>query len=149
MQADAAEIAADHAPAALEKRRLLTVRHLDGRTRARKRADKLVALFEREAGGTITPTMRIAIERAAALVVLSEDVSARRLSGDMRISVDDVVRIDHAAERALRRIGIGPKLAEKRPPKTLAEYVAEKRAREGAASKSDPSATADSLGGIP
>jgi hypothetical protein len=117
MQIDAAELEARRAP----KTRLIGVRHLDGRTRAAARARKLAADFEAQIGGTITTAMRIAIERAATLVVVAEDSRARRLSGDSTVLLDDLVRIDRLAAQAVRNLGIN---VEKKPQRqTLADYL--------------------------
>lgn len=88
------------------KLRLATVRDLDGRTRASRRARELAAGFERDLGGDMSPGRRLAIERAAAMVALAEDAQARRLAGDQTVSLEDVVRIDNAAARAVKAIGI-------------------------------------------
>jgi len=109
MQAKAAEIDADRAPAVRGKQRLCTVADLDGRTRAARRARELAKAFEDEIGGTISASQRLAIERAAALVALSEDAKARRLAGDRDISLDDVVRVDGAAQRAVKALALDRK----------------------------------------
>jgi hypothetical protein len=98
------------------KARLIAVRHLDGRTRAAKRARKLATEFEREIGGNITTAMRIAIDRAAGLVVVAEDARARRLSGDMAISQEDLVRCDRVAAAAVRALGVDKRREPPKPP---------------------------------
>jgi len=122
---NAATIAVKREP----KTRLIGVRHLDGRTRAAARARKLVATFEAELanGGILTAQTRIAAERAATLVVLAEDARARRLAGDTKISLEDVVRMDNVAARAIKALGLGRRRPG-RPAQTLGEYLA----REGA-----------------
>ena len=97
------------------KARLIAVRHLDGRTRAAKRARKLATKFEREIGGKITTAMRIAIERAAGLVVVAEDARARRLSGDIAISLEDLVRCDRVAASAVRALGLDKRREPAKP----------------------------------
>jgi hypothetical protein len=88
------------------KTRLIAVRNLDQRTRAATRARKLAAEFEAELGGDLTTAMHIAIERAAALTVVAEDARARRLAGDLTITLDDLVRTDRAAAAAVRALGL-------------------------------------------
>jgi hypothetical protein len=107
MHAEAAEIASRSTP----KMRLIAVRHLDGRTRAATKARKLAASFEAALAkaGEVTAATHIAIERAAALVVVAEDARARRLGGDMTVTLDDLVRVDRVAAQALRALGISVK----------------------------------------
>jgi len=105
------------------KTRLIGVRHLDGRTRAAARARKLVAVFEAELGGTLSAATRIAIERAATLVVLAEDARARRLAGDLKISLEDLVRMDRVAAAAIKALGLGHRREPSGP--TLGEYLRE------------------------
>jgi hypothetical protein len=121
MQTTAAEISAGSPPLVRGKARLRTIESLDGRTVAARRAKELAAGFEAELGGTITATQRFAIERAAALVALSEDAKARRLAGDPTISLDAVVRIDGAAARSVRALGI--KVGPAKAP-SIHEYIA-------------------------
>ena len=106
LSAEAAAMPPGSVPTARGKARLLTVGHLDKRTRASRRSRELARAFEAEIGGVISATQRLAIERAAALVALAEDAQARRLAGDPSVTLDDVVRIDGAAQRAVRRLGI-------------------------------------------
>jgi hypothetical protein len=108
------------------KVRLRTVESLDGRTVAARRARKLADGFQNELGGTSTATQRLAIERAAVLVALAEDAKARRLVGDPTVSLDDVVRIDNAAARAVRALGI--KAAGAPNPPTLADHLRQRAA---------------------
>jgi hypothetical protein len=107
------------------KLRLATVRDLDGRTRASRRARELAAGFERDFGGDMSSGRRLAIERAAAMVALAEDAQTRRLAGDQSVSLEDVVRIDNAAARAVKAIGIKP---GKPAGPTLAEHLAKRAA---------------------
>ncbi len=90
------------------KLRLVGLGDLDGRTSAAKRARTLVIAFADELGGNLTASQGAAVESAAPLIALAEDVRARRLAGDQAISLEDVVRIDNAAARALRVLGIKP-----------------------------------------
>jgi hypothetical protein len=78
------------------------------RTRGGKRAAALVKQFMQELGlADPTPVQRLAIERAACLQALAEDTLLRKVGGDTAITSDELIRIDHAAERALKAIGIG------------------------------------------
>jgi hypothetical protein len=92
------------------KLHLVGLSDLDGRTSATKRARALAAALTEELGGhTLTPTQDAAVERAATLVALAEDLRTRRLAGDMTVSLEDMTRVDSAADRAMRRLGIKPK----------------------------------------
>jgi hypothetical protein len=48
-----------------------------------------------------------AVRRAAEMAILAQDARQRRLRGDETISLEDLVRLDAAADRALRRLGLG------------------------------------------
>lgn len=85
-----------------------TVADLGKRSRAGRRAAELMAQFEAALGGDLTATQQLAIERAATLTALTEDAQVRRLAGDRTITLDELVRIDNAARRAVRDLGIKP-----------------------------------------
>jgi hypothetical protein len=108
------------------KIRLISVDHLDGRTLVSRQVRRLIREFEAAVEGKITAAMRDAITRAAVLSVLAADCRARRLAGDMTISLDDLVRLDHAAAQAVRRLGLDRRPEPAKP--TLAEYLARKNA---------------------
>ena len=117
LPADGAEIAGEHGAngttKSASKVRLLTLANLDGRTLARKKTDALIAAFTAElGGGELSVAGRIAVERAARMLALAEDSAARRLGGDMAISLEDVTRTDNAAARAVRDLGLGQRKRE-------------------------------------
>jgi hypothetical protein len=105
--------------------RLLTTAHLDGRTRAMKRTRELVAELKAEIGGDLNPAQISAVERAAALAAVAEDARARRLAGDTSIGLNDLVRVDNAADRALRRVR-QTATAKPASTQTLRDYMAAK-----------------------
>jgi hypothetical protein len=115
------QISAESTPV---RSRLRTISDLDGRTRAARRARDLAAAFAADLGGTLTAAQRLAVDRAAALCALAEDARARRLAGDTTISLEDVVRVDNAAQRAVRMLGI--KSGGKPKTSNLNEYLAGK-----------------------
>jgi hypothetical protein len=127
VQSDAAEIAADPVPTIRGKQRLQTLAHLDQRTRASRRAHELVAAFEAEIGSKITTSQRLAIERAAMLTAIAEDAKARRLAGEA-ISINDIVRADGAAHRALKAVKALGNDQRAKPDgrESLAAYIAAK-----------------------
>jgi hypothetical protein len=140
MLANSAEIPVERPQLPRGKHRLCTIESLDGRTIAARRARELARGFQAEFGGTASPTQRFAIERAAALVALAEDAKARRLAGDVSVSLEDVVRTDNAAARAVKALGIKSGAPPKAP--TLAEHLA-RRAAERAAATPIPGGFAD------
>jgi hypothetical protein len=95
------------APRPYGKSRFVTVKHLDRRTIAAKRAAALAKEFETELGGGLSVTQRAAVERAATLAACAEDARVRRLAGDPSVNLDDLVRVDRLADLAIRRLGIG------------------------------------------
>jgi hypothetical protein len=107
-------------PAAKRGRRLLTARHVDGRTRGGKRARKLAAELVGGFGTGITEVQRRACEQAGMLAALAEDLAARRLAGQA-ISFDELLRAEGVAKRAIQAI-----VAE-RPAKPAAARVLELR----------------------
>jgi hypothetical protein len=123
MLANNAEMPTRSSPSREGKRRLFTIDHLDGRTIAARRARELMATFSAGLGGTLTAGQSLAIGRAAQLVALAEDARARRLDGDMTVTLEDLVRIDNSASRAVRQLGI-PEAAAPTTPPSLRDYVA-------------------------
>jgi len=105
------------------KVRLVTTGDLDGRTVAARRSRELAATFaaELDPSGNLTPTQRLAVERAATLTAVSEDAQTRRLAGDHSVSLEDLVRIDNAARRAVRDLNIRPGARSDEP--NLADYL--------------------------
>jgi hypothetical protein len=136
MLANRAEIPAKSPPLPCGKQRLRTIESLDGRTIAARRARELAQAFQAEFGGTVSATQRFAIERAAALVALAEDAKARRLAGEMAVSLEDIVRTDNAAARAVKALG-KPGAAIPAPP-TPAEYLARRAAERAGKPSGDP-----------
>jgi hypothetical protein len=85
------------------KARLLTVGHLDFRTRAAKRARAIAAELELGFGGETTAVQKQAIGRAAVLCALAEDLGARRLAGQP-VSLDELLRTEAVAKRAIAAV---------------------------------------------
>jgi hypothetical protein len=128
MLANNTELLAESPPSRQGKVRLCTIASLDGRTIAARRARELVAAFEAELGGVLTAGQRLAVERAAQLVALAEDARSRRLGGDMAVSLEDLVRVDNAASRAVRQLRIGAAAAPA-PSPSPADYLASRAGR--------------------
>jgi thioesterase domain-containing protein len=120
MLANNAEMTAGSPPLGRGKARLLTLDAIDGRTIAARRARELARGFEAELGGSLSVSRRLAVERAAALVAIAEDAQARRLASDPAVSLEDLVRIDNTAVRAVRLLGLKPTPAASTPPSLAA-----------------------------
>lgn len=116
MQTNAVDIDRKCCGDAVPKVQLLTLAALDGRTRAARRARALAAAFRRELGGPASVAQTAAIERAAALCALAEDTRTRRLAGDLSVTLEDLVRVDSAADRSVRRLGIRPEQTHRHVP---------------------------------
>jgi hypothetical protein len=139
------EIPADMAASPTTKRspkaRLMTVGHLDHRTRASKRACALAAELAAGFGAEITRMQLQAVERAAVLCAIAEDLATRRLAGQP-VPMDELLRAEGVARRAVRAV-----VAE-RPAKpaglTLARarWAADEQAKAAQAAKEAGEATA-------
>jgi len=105
-RADDGEIAPRRARKYEPKRRVEMLAGLDQRSRAYKRIAALVSTWSAALGSSLTPGQKIALERAAGLVVIAEDARLRRLSGDLSISLNDIARLDNAANRAINALGL-------------------------------------------
>jgi hypothetical protein len=110
-----------------KRRRRRQPKLIDGRSAAARRSRDLAAQFEHELGeDNPTPSRRMAIKRAASLAVLADSLRSRRLAGDQNVLLDDLVRVERLADRAVRGLGIDRK--REPPAPTLKDYVAAKRA---------------------
>jgi hypothetical protein len=136
MLANRGEIPVESPPPPRRKQRLCTIESLDGRTIAARRARELARGFAAELGGSVTASQRLAIERAAALVALAEDARARRLAGDTAVSLEDIVRTDNAAARAVKALGKSG--AQIPAPPTPAECLARRAAERAGKPSGDP-----------
>lgn len=90
------------------KKRRRRCKPIDGRTRTARRIRELLMGYLAAIGGTVSPQLRERCERAAQLVTLAEDVRRKALGG-RNISLDDVIRVENAADRARRSIGLDQK----------------------------------------
>jgi hypothetical protein len=82
----------------------LALDSLDGRMRGPRRARQVVAELVAELGGNLSARQVADIERAATLAAVAEDARARRLAGDLSVGLNDLVRVDNLADRALRQV---------------------------------------------
>src|SRR5262249_15252903 len=87
----------------LRRLKLHTIRHLDGRSIAARRAKAVVRELTQALGGTVSPMQLQAIECAAMHVVIAEDFAARRLAGEP-VSLDETLRAEGVARRSVQAI---------------------------------------------
>jgi len=103
---------------------------IDGRTRTARRIRELTAGYLAAMGDNASADQRERCERAAQLVALAEDVRRKALTG-RSISLDDVIRVENAADRARRGLGL-PAIGKAEPTPDFAELDAlEATLREG------------------
>ncbi len=88
--------------------------------RGRRTAD-LARAFMDAAGNPQTPERQAAVIAAAELTVIAEAARAAALAGTGNVDLDQVIRVQGAADRAVRRLGIKP--AAERETDTLADYL--------------------------
>jgi hypothetical protein len=128
MHTDAATTVADRRP---KRRRNLTRRRLDGRTRTAKRARQLREHYQAVLtadGRALTIELAARVTKASELVALAEDMRANMLRGAADVCADDLVRMQRLADASVRQLGITT--WTKPQPTTLEEYLAK---REGEA----------------
>jgi hypothetical protein len=107
MQPNAVEIDAGRGRIERRKTRLRTLAHLDGRTRASKRARELVAAFKAAlSDAVLSPSQCLAVEHAAMLSALAEDAASRRLAGASDVTLEDTVRLARVAQTALKALNL-------------------------------------------
>ena len=82
---------------------LFTVRHLDGRSLAYRRARAIATELAAGFGAEITKVQRQAVERAAVLCAIAEDLATRRLAGQP-VPMDELLRAEGVARRAVQAI---------------------------------------------
>jgi hypothetical protein len=82
---------------------LRTMHDIDRRSRAYRRVRAVVVELTQAVGGNVSPAQRQAIERAAMLCAIADDLAARQLAG-LSVTLDEVLRADGTARRAVRAI---------------------------------------------
>jgi hypothetical protein len=108
-------------PARPRKKRRQRRKPIDGRTRTARRIRELAASFLAALGSGLSPELGERCERAAQLVALAEDVRRKALTG-RSVSLDDVIRVENAADRARRALGLPT--GKREPVYSLADYLA-------------------------
>jgi hypothetical protein len=97
---------------------------VDGRTSEGRRRRDLIATYVAATGGPdqASPALMNDITRAVDLVLIAERTRAKALRGGA-IDLSALTRIEGAADRAVRRLGIKSVATGPKPP-TLEEYLA-------------------------
>jgi hypothetical protein len=108
---------------------------LDTNTARGRRVADLVRAYLRALGNPVDIELQAAVIAAAELQVLAEEARASALKQAGSCDLDRVVRVQGAADRAVRRLGIKHSVKPRVP--TVAEHLA-KRAAEHAGSGSEP-----------
>jgi len=89
----------------MSKPKILCIGDLDGRKRAVRRAKALARDLTAALNGKPAPHQIVQINSAAELVAIAEQLRAAHLAGDS-VLINDIVRAENAASRALRAIGL-------------------------------------------
>jgi hypothetical protein len=106
-------------------------RHVfDRRTRVGRRSVELAKAFRERLGGS-DPVMLAMIEKAARLVALSEDASARALNADPRVDMDTLVRLNRLADLALRRLHLDRYRPAPPAQPSLSQYLGQRNDNAG------------------
>jgi hypothetical protein len=100
-------------------------RRYSGNSSEWHRIKALTAAFRAALGAAAEdPIVSIAIMRAAELTMLAEGHRAKAIRGEP-ITVDELLRIEAAADRAVRRLGIRP-VAQRDTRPSLHQYLADR-----------------------
>jgi hypothetical protein len=106
MSQDALALAADAPAKRARKRGPAAIVRLDGRTQVAHRTRELIASFVSSLGGAVTPTQSVDVRRAAELLALAEARRAAALRDPATTDLDALIRLEGAADRAVRRLEI-------------------------------------------
>lgn len=125
MSAVAAATQSRNGGAARRTRTRIPFGMIDRRTRLARRVAELSGLFFDALGGerSVNAVTAAAVGRASSLVACAELARCAFMAGEGNI--DDVVRAENAADRAVRRLGIAPGRKTRVPP--LSRYLPGKR----------------------
>ncbi len=105
--------------------RFLTMRDLDGRSRAAARCRELVREFEADLGGhdRLSAAQRQLVENAAVLATMLEDFTVRHMLGEP-VELESYLAAINVQRRLLVSLGLERRARDVTP--TLREYLAEK-----------------------
>jgi hypothetical protein len=128
---------ANKAPASTATRSKITnqparLAGIDGRSSDARRRRDLIMTYTDALGGAdkVSAATVNDIVRAVDLVIIDEQARAKALRG-ADVDLGDLTRLEGAADRAVRRLGIKPG-ANAPKPMTIAEYLAAKQAQKAA-----------------
>jgi hypothetical protein len=107
----------------------------DGRTPQGKRIRDLYRSYWDAIGRPSNPAIQAAVLAASELMVAAEGARAEFLAG--RGDIEQIVRLENLAARAVRRLGIKPDAAVP-TPQTPAEYLARRTAERAGKPSRDP-----------
>jgi hypothetical protein len=107
---------------------LFTVRHLDGRSLAYRRARAIATELAAGFGVEITKVQRQTVERAAVLCAIAEDLATRRLAGQP-VPMDELLRAEGVARRAVRAIVAERPLKPRGLQRARARWEADEKAK--------------------
>jgi hypothetical protein len=116
----------DPAPKRDRRRRLTKI---DKRLPLGKRIVELTTMFTAAIGGELTPMRRLAIEKAAQLTALAEQVRGTFMR-DAVGTLDDIVRLERKADQVVRSLGLTE--TKRKPASPLAAHFSRPPARESA-----------------
>jgi hypothetical protein len=94
---------------------------IDFKSRAGRRVKQLTGIYSSALGPGLSDVQRTDVQRAARLMAISEDAQLRRLRGDP-VDLDELVRCDSTARRAVRDLGLRPP-HELEAARTFQEYM--------------------------
>jgi hypothetical protein len=104
----------------------------NGNTREGRRLRDLFRSYLGALGNPCDPATQAAVLSAAELTVAAEAARARLLADGRGADIDQVVRLENLAARALKRLAIKPSAGPK--PPSLAEHLANRAAERAGAS---------------
>lgn len=106
----------------------LHAKGIDGRTRDARRFRDLVASFSESLGGesALSEAERALVRNAAGLAVKAERLQAAIVKGE-DVDAEQLTRLSNCVSRVLGQLGVKRVRRDQTP--SLAEYLAEKRAR--------------------
>jgi hypothetical protein len=83
-------------------------------TRAGRLRQEMIDGYVQALGGRVSPIVMQDITRAAELVMLARTARAELAAG--KTTINDVVKLEGASDRAIRRLGIKPGVADRMVP---------------------------------
>jgi hypothetical protein len=120
-----ADPSAPRAPRTLARVTNNPLHRASGNTPGGRRVRDLYRAYSLALGQPTDVITQAACMAAAEAVVIAEEARQRVLRGDVGVSYDDLVRLDHQADRKVRRLGLKIKnepVADRPQPQVLAGF---------------------------